>query len=127
MKKNTYSRSNFGLNRTAMMQADRKQGDYEHWFWESKSKKKQKAALKQAEIDRMKAETAAMQKLMEEEQAAAGGGGMDPGKIALISGVSILLLIGAVVMIKKRSAKSTATSGSQAKSAAGIEASELIV
>ena len=98
-------RSNFGLNSVS---AKSDQAEFDNWFWESKAKKKIQEQQKQAEIERMRAETAAMQKILAEEQSTSTSGGMDVGKIALIGGAVILLGIGAVVILKKKKASTAA-------------------
>ena len=74
---------------------------FDSWFWESKAKKKIKEQEKQAQIERMRAETAAMQQILAEQDNPQSSG-MDIGKIALISGIVILLGIGTIVFLKKK-------------------------
>jgi len=80
--------------------------DYDSWFWESKSQKKLREDTKKAEVERMRAETQAMQQILAEQDNTQSSG-MDLGKIALIGGVVILLGIGTVVLLKKKQAANT--------------------
>ena len=97
---------NFGLSPSSRSRTARRSSDYDNWFWESKSKKKMKENQKAAEVERMRAETAAMQQILA-EQDNSGESGIGVGKIALIGGLVVLLGIGAVVMIKKKGGTSS--------------------
>jgi hypothetical protein len=93
---------NFGLSPSSNSKSEkRRNSDYDNWFWESKSKKKMKENLKAAEVERMRAETAAMQQIFAEQDNSEENG-IGVGKIALIGGLVVLLGIGVVVMIKKK-------------------------
>ena len=101
--------TNFGLSSTSehdfIPTGDAK---FDSWFWESKAKKRIKEQEKQAQIERMRAETAAMQQILSEQDNSPSNG-MDIGKIALIGGVVILLGIGAVMLMKKKQTTETAS------------------
>ena len=74
---------------------------FDSWFWESKSQKKLRQDTKRAEIERMRAETAAMQQILTEQENAPNNQ-MNVGRIALIGGLVLLLGIGAIVLLKKK-------------------------
>jgi len=97
--RNSIEKGNFGLT---SISRNKEKLEFDNWFWESKAKKKIKEQEKQAQIERMRAETAAMQQLLSEDQPKIQSNSMDVGKIAMIGGVVILLGIGAVVMLKKK-------------------------
>jgi hypothetical protein len=93
---------NFGLSHSGNKKTPKsKSAEYDNWFWESKSQKKMRADQKSAEIERMRAETAAMQQILSEQDNSQESG-IGVGKIALIGGLVVLLGIGAVVLIKKK-------------------------
>lgn len=95
------SHQNFGLKgkKTAKRGAD-----YDNWFWESKSQKKLRLDQKRAEIERMRAETNAMNKIITEPEES-GQNGMQVGKIALIAGLVLLAGIGIAIALKRKGSK----------------------
>lgn len=94
-------RGNFGLSQNSKYKIPQSNNsDYDNWFWESKTQKKLRSDQKSAEIERMRAETAAMQHMLTEQDNSQASG-ISVGKIALIGGLAVLLGIGAVVLIKK--------------------------
>jgi hypothetical protein len=96
-------RTNFGLTSHQEFYLT-EQEKYDNWFWESKAKKKVKEQEKQAQIERMRAETAAMQQILAEDNSSAPTG-INVGQVALIGGAVILLGVGAVILLKKKGAK----------------------
>lgn len=93
---------NFGLSHSGNKKTPKsRNAEYDNWFWESKSQKKLKEDLKSAEIERMRAETAAMQQILSEQDNSPDSG-IAVGKIALIGGLVVLIGIGAVMIIKKK-------------------------
>lgn len=93
---------NFGLS-SAEQREFIPTGDpkFDSWFWESKSQKKLRQDTKRAEIERMRAETSAMQQILAEQENAPNNQ-MNVGRIALIGGMVLLLGIGAIVLLKKK-------------------------
>ena len=95
-------RKNFGLSSNSNTHdEDTNVEDYSNWFWESKSQKKLRQDTKKAEVERMRAETAAMQQILTEQDQTQSSG-MNIGKVALIGGLVILLGIGAVSFMMKK-------------------------
>lgn len=98
---------NFGLSPSSRSKSlEKRNSDYDNWFWESKSQKKLRKDRKSAEIERMRAETAAMQQMLGEQDSTPEEG-IGVGKIALIGGLVVLLGIGVAIMIKKKSGTPT--------------------
>jgi len=111
-------RRNFGLTGKAKGQKSKKLNDhYSNWFWESKSQKKLRENQKNAEIERVRAETAAMQQLLTEQDNPDHGGGV--GQVAMIGGVLLLVAIGVMIAIKRK--------GKKAAPPADLQAQDLIV
>ncbi len=101
MKNKNNIQTNFGLAPLDnLKRLSIKDSSFDHWFWESKSKKKLKAEEKRAEINQMNMQTAAMQRLISEQMTLPSG--INVGKIALIGGLIVLLGVGAVLMLKKK-------------------------
>ena len=109
------TKKNFGLSSTSEHDFT-PTGDakFDSWFWESKAKKRIKEQEKQAQIERMRAETAAMQQILSEPDNTASNS-MNIGKIALIGGIVILIGIGAVALLKKKQATETVKNGLSAE------------
>ncbi len=105
--KSGLEKGNFGLSHPGKNRTPKRFiSEYDNWFWESKSQKKLKSDQKSAEIERMRAETAAMQQILTEQDISQESG-IGVGKIALIGGLVVLLGIGAVVLIKKKGSASS--------------------
>lgn len=107
---------NFGLSSNS----EKDYSVFDNWFWESKEKKKMKKEQHQADIERMRAETAAMKQILTEQDDTPPTG-INVGKIALIGGGIILLSIGAVVLLKRKK------TGTEAAPKENLTAEDLIV
>jgi hypothetical protein len=103
---NIRSSNNFGLSRgTEQVEEERFDTNYDNLFGLSKSEQKLKKEERKVEMERKKAETMAMSKILN-EQAPQQEAGMGMGKVLLIGGAIILVCFGAYSILKKKSAES---------------------
>jgi len=99
---------NFGLTGASnRSKSEKPKEQYSNWFWESKSQKRLRENQKNAETERVRAETAAMQQLMSEQDNPNQNGGM--GQTVLIGGVILLVAIGVLIAVKQKGKKAQAT------------------
>lgn len=99
---------NFGLTGKSNNRGREKSDDnYSNWFWESKSQKRLRENQKNAETERVRAETQAMQQLMSEQDNP--NQGSNAGQVAMIGGLILLVAIGITIAVKQKGKKAAAT------------------
>lgn len=97
------SSSNFGLTLgKEQVRQNHSDGDFDNLFGLSKSERDLKKREREIEMERKRAETNAMQQILTEPVPQQSG--MDMRQMLLIGGVVLIVCIGAIVVLKKKSA-----------------------